>query len=614
MRKRNYGCLITLFVCLATAGPLLADQKPWTEVQSPHFRVLTNGNAADGRRVAREFEQMREVFASGFPEMKLETGTPLLIFAPRDENCMTTMLPFLARTKETKKEVKPVGLFQNGWERNYALICLYADAPGRFSVVYHEYVHTLLHANFRWLPTWLDEGLAEFYGNTRFEQTKVYVGTPSLRVFSLRDRQFIPLDELISENPWRKYRNDEEKIDRYYGEAWALVHYLFFGPGMNNGEKLNQFYQALLKGEKQKQAFEENFGDFKKLQAALTRYINSFSFKSYVMPNPPQIKEKDFPSREMSLAETQAELGTYRAWSRDQDDARESIDQALRDDPRQPLAHETLGFMEFGEGHDDKAKEEFAKAYTADPKRYLSLYYKTMLSGLATATTPSAQGAFRTMMYEVLKIDPNFAPAFVELALSWASQGDFSNALASAQRAEMLQPNRSGYIVLAGQISRALGHDEEAAKLAQFVADRWGGPDRDEAMDLWAKVPPDKRPSGLDTPEEASSINNIKTTDGTIQSTNCGTKDEGLTIVLKDGNGTATFHSNHGFMTGFSDTLWYGADHFSMCHNLEGLRAIMRYKARDKNDAAGEPVEMEIRVDLPKPPDAKTAAPSASGN
>ncbi len=39
-------------------------------------------------------------------------------------------------------------------------------------LVYHEYTHTILHLNSHWLPTWLDEGMAEFYSYTRFEQHK----------------------------------------------------------------------------------------------------------------------------------------------------------------------------------------------------------------------------------------------------------------------------------------------------------------------------------------------------------------------------------------------------------------------------------------------------------
>ena len=285
-----------------------AGEKPWTEVRSPNFRVLTNGSANDGRRVAREFEQMRTVFAMAFAKMRLETGAPLLIFAPRDEYAMKAMAPAFWKGSGPK----PAGLFQHGWEKQYAVIRLDQDVPGRNNVVYHEYVHTLLHANFRWLPTWLDEGLAEFYGNTRFEQTKMYVGAPSTRVLRLRDSALIDLDELISENPWRKYRNNDERIDMFYSEAWTLVHYLTFAPGMEQGKKLSKFYSALLEGQEQKKAFQDAFGNFKDIEQGLLSYARKFTFNSYVLQNPPQINEKDFSSRLMSMGETEAELGTYR--------------------------------------------------------------------------------------------------------------------------------------------------------------------------------------------------------------------------------------------------------------------------------------------------------------
>ena len=65
-KLRSFRVLVLLFA--GVSSPVAqAGEKPWTEVRSPNFRVLTNGSAADGRRVAREFEQMRAVFAMGFP-------------------------------------------------------------------------------------------------------------------------------------------------------------------------------------------------------------------------------------------------------------------------------------------------------------------------------------------------------------------------------------------------------------------------------------------------------------------------------------------------------------------------------------------------------------------
>src|ERR1700693_1815714 len=68
------------------AAASFAGDKPFTEVRSPNFRVLTNGNEHDARRIALEFEQMRAVFAIEFPKMRLSTGAPLLIFAVQTES------------------------------------------------------------------------------------------------------------------------------------------------------------------------------------------------------------------------------------------------------------------------------------------------------------------------------------------------------------------------------------------------------------------------------------------------------------------------------------------------------------------------------------------------
>ncbi|HEY6944047.1 MAG TPA: hypothetical protein VI431_02825, partial [Candidatus Acidoferrum sp.] len=55
-------------------------------------------------------------------------------------------------------------------------------------------------------------------------------------------------------------------------------------------------------------------------------------------------------------------------------------------------------------------------------------------------------------------------------------------------------------------------------------------------------------------------------------------------------------------------TLWYGRDHFSVCHHLEGLRAIVRYKESQDKDSAGDWVELELREDLPTPATKKVEA------
>jgi hypothetical protein len=576
-----------------------SGQKPWIEVRSPNFRVLTDVDARSGRRVAREFEQMRSVFETAFPKMRLDTGAPLVIFAPRDEYSMKAMAPEMWKGKGPK----PAGFFQHGWERQYAVVRLDQDIPGKYEVVYHEYVHTLLHANFQWLPTWLDEGLAEFYGNTHFEEKKMFVGAPSTRVFELRGRTLIPIDELISENPWVKFRRDEIQLHLFYSEAWALVHYLIFGPGMEQGAKLTQFNQLLQKGEPQKKSFEAVFGDFKELENNLSQYVTKFLFTTYVLQNPPHIEEKDFPSRTLSVAETEAELGTYRLWSRDREEAREAVEQAIKDDTGVALSHEALGFLDFTDGKDADAGREFGIAYEADHQRYLSLYYRTMLSPLAGSSAPADELGFRAAMYDVLKLNPRFAPVYVQLAFYNARHADFQNALTMARKAEGLEPTRAGYHLLSGRILLKMGMEVEAAKQASFVAERWKGPDHDEAVELLNQVPAEKRGEPpmvvVELPGETKLAN------GTLKGLTCGEKGAGTTVVIENESGKHTFRSKGIQMIGYSDTVWYGSDHFTLCHHLEGLRAVVRYKASTEKEIEGDWVALMLRQDLPLPIDRK---------
>jgi hypothetical protein len=356
--------LFSLFLLFAAASfPADKSDKPFTEVRSPNFRVLTNGSQHDARRIALEFEQMRAVFAVAFPKMRLTTAAPLLIFAVLTENDMKALAPAMW---QNHKGPLPGGLFQHGREKQFAIVRLDQDVPGAHNVVYHEYVHTLLHSNFRWLPTWLDEGLAEFYGNTKFEAKKSYVGAPSTHVYQLRDHTIIPLETLLVVNPWSYFRGDQTQISTFYAESWALVHYLVFGPDMEHGKKLTRFNTRLQAGDQQLKAFHDVFGDLKDVEDGLQKYIQAFTFSAYVIENSKPIRDKDFSSRKLTKAESDAEIAGYRLWGHDASEATDLVDRALQENPSLGAAHEEKAFIHFREGQDEAAVREFSRAAELD--------------------------------------------------------------------------------------------------------------------------------------------------------------------------------------------------------------------------------------------------------
>ena len=592
--------LFSLFLLFVAASfPADKSDKPFTEVRSPNFRVLTNGSQHDARRIALEFEQMRAVFAVAFPKMRLTTGAPLVIFAVLTENDMKALAP--AMWKDHKGPL-PGGLFQHGREKQFAIVRLDQDVPGAHNVVYHEYVHTLLHSNFRWLPTWLDEGLAEFYGNTRFEGKKSYVGAPSTHVYQLRDHTIIPLQTLLVVNPWSYFRGDQTQISTFYAESWALVHYLVFGPDMEHGKKLTRFNTRLQAGDQQLKAFHEVFGDLTNVEDGLGKYIQAFTFSAYVVENSNPLREKDFSWRKLTKAESDSEIAAYRLWEHDTPEATDLVDRALQENPALGTAHEEQAIIYFREGQDEEALREFSRACELNKTLYLSQYFKAMMT--AKRQTPEQREALRAQLLQITQINPQFAPAFVQLAMLDLADEQDAKALASSRKAEELEPSRAGYHLLSGEILLRMKHEKEAAEVARYVAERWHGPDHNEAVALWNRIPAASRPADatvIDEVEEQS-----QAAEGKMLSLACGEKSKNE-VTLQRGDDLMVFKSKGRQMIGYSDTLWYGSDHFSLCHHVEGMHAVIRYRPALTKDYAGDWLSIELRDELPPEPQQQAA-------
>jgi Tfp pilus assembly protein PilF len=591
MSSRFVSFLFLLLCCCTTA--VLAGEKPWNEVRSPHFHVLTNGSLGEARRVAQEFEQMRYVFATQFPKFRLESGAPLLIFAARDEDTAKALEP--GRWK--MKGVKPAGVFHEGWEKQYVMVRLDTWGEGAHEAVYHEYVHSILHMNVRWLPVWLNEGIAEFYAYTRFEGQKILIGAPTERYRILSGRTPIPIETLIAVDHHSPYYHDEDKVQMFYGESWALVHFMTFGPGMEGGKRLDQFFSLMQEGMEQKKVFRQVFGDFKEMDNKLGQYMRLFAFTASVFKNAPHINEREFTSLELTIAETKAELGGFLLWNHDVTAARRYIEQALKEDPKLGLAHENMGFLHFADGDAAAALDEFSQAYALDGTLYRSLFAKTMLSPVAVSDSPADQTAFHDALLKVLELNRQFAPALVQLARLALRRNDPATALWFSRRAEALEPARAGYHLLVGQILLRMGRDNDSAAFAKFVADRWVGSDHDEAVELWNKIPAEKRPAAELRSDSATK--DTQTIEGTVKSVSCGEQDQGWTFVLVHDGQPLIFHRKGSFEVGMSDTIWYGEDHFTLCHHLEGMRAVVRYRSPSDASYAGNVAEIGIRDDLP---------------
>lgn len=568
----------------------------WVKVVSPHFTVISNGSEKDARTVATNFERFRATLAVLYPSLRMDASAQTIIVAPRDVETFNKLLPYYK-----KQDDEIAGLFREGWEHNYVIVRLDFIGEGEL-IAYHEYFHTVLHLNFTRVPTWLDEGLSDFYASTRFEGDKVYIGAPSPRLRLLESGTPFPLKTVLTANQSSPYYHDADKAGMFYAESWGLTHYLEFGDGMGNGQRLNAYLDLLQKKVDSVQAFEQTFGDISQVDTAFRRYISKFLFSAMELKNPPKIDPATFQGETMSAAETDAEMGGFFNYMGSPETANKWLTDALAADPKSALAHENMAFYAFRKGDDDTARKEFDQAVTLSPNSYLAVYYQAMMKYGASSDEDSLK-ALDAAMARVLQLNPTFAPALIVRSQVFVKESRLQDAYNAASQAWHLEPDRPGYLTHLAAILDSAHDFQEAVNDADAVVSRWGFTDGAEALTVADHA---RRLANItETPEEtAAETEEMKYSagllveDGFLASVTCEPSKPLQFVLSTPAKGQMHFEVKGAFGMGFTDTLWYGEDHFTACHHLEGTKAVVRYTKT--NDATPKNIArwLEVRDQL----------------
>jgi len=586
---------LILGTCMFLSWILPASAENWVEVKSPHFTVICEGNEREARQVALGFEQIHAIFSSTIPGLRTEASAETIVIAARDERSFADLLP-----SEKKYASHLAGLFMKGWEKDYVVIRLDVPDENR-NVVYHEYIHKLLHLNFTRLPVWLDEGLAEFYGNTWMRSDGIYIGAPSPRLAELRSRTMYPLETILTAGHASPYYRDADKAGMFYAESWGLTHFLMFGPGMDQGRKMNVYLAALQKGMESDKAFEQAFGNRQDIEKNFRFYANRFTYSAMRFDKMQKIDPSTFEGGPMAQAEVDARLGGFYAKQGEIEIAGKRLAAALSKDPKSGLAHENQGFLDFVQGKDEDAQKEFDTALAFNPDSYLAVYYDAMMK-YHNKKDAESLAQIDAAMTKVNQLNPQFAPAFVVRSQIYVHQGKLQDAYNTSVQAQRLEPDRGGYLTNSAAIL-VLGRNYPAGlKVAESVAERWSGSDSADALAVVAQA---RRlgkieQSADEKAKEDQEMEYAKDTtavEGVIQSVHCE-KSKPLELVLRTGDKVLNFQSGKKFGAGFSDTLWYGEEHFTECYHLEGLNALVRYSPSSAEKDEKEMQWLEIRDEL----------------
>jgi tetratricopeptide (TPR) repeat protein len=473
---------VTALFFLAFALPSSAEHREnWTEIHSPHFTVISNAGEHDGRRIALQFEEVRAMFEQLYPKLKVDSGKPTIVFALKNEDSLKLLIPSYG---QNSKAMHVGGFYLPSYDKNFAAVRtdITGTGPLSFRSLYHEYTHAFFRYNFRGLPLWLDEGLAELYGNTSIEGKTASVGLPNeYQLRSLQGIQLLPLDQLVSIDHSSPLYNTSDHAGIFYAESWALVHYLQLSQELQKQDLINKFLAALHETDDPIEAAKQTFGDLNKFSERLQTYTRLRAYQFQRISLPAKLSESDYTARALSQGEGTLALADYLLRSNHLPEALERLHQVAELDAATPGYHSELGHYHLMKADFANAEKELQIAIAANPKDISAHVDMAWVYLRRDGYTKDSTPKIRSELETVLTLATEFPPAYAFLSIAYAQEPnkDTDKALKDAIRATKLEPGNFAYFIDVGRallaarrIPEATQIAEKAKKLATTPADR----------------------------------------------------------------------------------------------------------------------------------------------
>ena len=212
-------------------------------------------------------------------------------------------------------------------------------------------------------------------------------------------------------------------------------------------------------------AASRTFGDLKQLQAALERYIGQSSFNAFKMSSSTIVDDTAFKVQPPNPAQADAVRADFLAYNQRSRDARSLLDEVLREDPSNVQGHETMGYLEFREGHLDEALKWYDQAVKLDSQSFLAHYY---FAAISMNRGPNGEDGVESSLRTSIKLNPSFAPSYDRLAVFYAMHNkNLDEAHMLTVQAVALDPGNVTYRVNAANVLLAAQQEKNAIAVLQ---------------------------------------------------------------------------------------------------------------------------------------------------
>lgn len=465
---------VLVVLLLMALGPSVAMAAPvrgsWVEVRSPHFVAYSDAGEASARRTLEAFEAMRNVFSTLLPGLKVDLHKPVVVIVAENEASMKRFVPDQFAGKDPKR---PAGLYMQGRERDYAIVRLDVDHQDNqpFAVMFHEYTHAIVHNNFMALPTWFDEGIAEFYGATEIRSNHVYLGRlPNRHLATLRQGR-MPLEEFLRVTHDSPAYMEGSKTGLFYAQSWAMVHFLFMDEEAQKAGLLRSYLRAFAAQADPVETARQGFGDLGKLGERLARYSGRLTFPYLDAPIKVALSDQDFSARPVGVAEALVLCAEFLAHSGKAEPAQALLDQAKALAPGQPQVQAGLGLAAVRKGDWTEARRALLAARAAGSGDFRVPLHLAELALQGSQAPLASPEDILGWLEEARQLQPDFPGLHFALCRVLARDPQtVEKALQAGMTAITLAPSDLPLRLNFGVVLMELGREADAKGIGEQVA------------------------------------------------------------------------------------------------------------------------------------------------
>ena len=294
-------CVAVALLCVLAADPAGVPGTPepqaadapgisrnWIRLKSPHFIAEGTSSPRTLQRWLDDLETFRDCLRLMFPNLNLTSPVPNRIVVMDGRDAMLTVAPL----RDGRPDTRIGGYFMPRPDVNFFVVGVEGEPQ---HTIFHEYTHFVLHNGLNGpSPSWVEEGLAEFYGTFSIDRDRrrAVLGRLSGRWGFLSSGVMLPVAKMITEEGAAELRKDELDAQHFYAQSWALVHYLNVGHKGKRDGQLNRYLLATTSGVPSVKAFQDAFQTSPvAMQNELRSYLNQLTLPGLTIDIPERPRE-----------------------------------------------------------------------------------------------------------------------------------------------------------------------------------------------------------------------------------------------------------------------------------------------------------------------------------